>query len=138
MSTNSTQVLYDISTPWGIDLTTTTAGDVTLVTGEDLSNQRIYRRLMTIPGSTTRIPGYIWHPNYGAGLPIYVGQALSGSLLNQIKSVITSQIFLETTVAKNPAPVIHIQQIQSGIFCQITYTYAPTKAPITLQFNVSP
>lgn len=137
MSTNQAQVLYDINTQWGVDMTTNSAGDLSLVTGIYLSNQRIYRRLMTIPGSTTRIPGYIWHPNYGAGLPLYVGQALSSALLNQIKSVITSQIFLESTVAKNPVPIILIQQIQSGIFCQITYTYAPTTAPVTLQFNVS-
>jgi hypothetical protein len=48
----------------------------------------VLRRLLTNPGS------YIWHLEYRAGLPQYLGQP---AVLSAINSLIISQMFLEDT-----------------------------------------
>jgi phage baseplate assembly protein W len=63
---------------FGNDLSVASNGDILLTDGITLSQQRILRRLLTNPGD------YIWELTYGAGLPQFVGQPLSQSLLTQI------------------------------------------------------
>ena len=53
----------DFDQLWGDDLTLTATGQVALVDGTPKGEQRVLRRLLTNPGD------YIWHPEYGAGLP---------------------------------------------------------------------
>ncbi len=130
MSQPSQQVLNDLYNNFGTDLAATHTGDILLANDQELSQQRILRRLLTA------INGYIWDTTYGAGLPSFVGQPLTDSILSQLTSLITSQIFLEDTVAKSPTPVISLQPIQQGLFCQITYTYIPTNQPIVLTFTM--
>ncbi len=125
------QIIYDAYSVFGNDLQISSNGDLRLVQGSDLSQQRIVRRLLTNPFD------YCFHPTYGAGLPAYVGQALSPDSYDEIQSTINSQIFLETSVAQTPAPVIIFQTIQYGLFAQINYTFAPTQEPIVVTFNVS-
>lgn len=95
------------------------------------SQQRVLRRLLTAPGS------YIWHPDYGAGLQQYVGLPLSPDNVDLIKNKILSQLYLEDSVAKNPAPETSLQSIQGGLFVQINYTESTSKSPIVLNFTVS-
>lgn len=126
------QIIYDIDHNFGQDITGLDGNnDLNTVSDLQRSQQRVLRRLMTNPGD------YIWEPNYGAGLPSFVGLGLSQDRFDQIKSIITSQIFLEDSVAKDPAPQIFLQIIPSGLFVQINYTDNPTKQPIVLKFNVS-
>lgn len=125
------QILYDINCSYGNDIVPSASGDLGTVTGAMRSQQRVLRRLLTA------INGYIWHPSYGAGLPNFVGQALSSDLFTQIKSLIQSQIALESSVAQSPAPQIFLQTIAGGIFCQINYYLNPTQQPIVLNFEVS-
>ena len=127
----SPQILYDINCPYGQDIIPSASGDLGTVTGATRSQQRVLRRLLTA------INGYIWHTNYGAGIPNFVGQALSTDLFTQLKSLITSQIALENSVAQSPAPQIYLQTIANGVFCQINYYLNPTQQPIVLNFNVS-
>lgn len=124
------QLLYDIDQNFGQDLILSAKDDLQAVSDLNRSQQRVLRRLLTNPGD------YIWHPDYGAGLPAFVGQSLSSDRYDQIKSLITSQIFLEPSVSKTPQPEILLQTIQGGLFVQINYTESATKQPIVLTFNV--
>lgn len=125
------QIKYDAWSEFGNDLQLSGTSDLRLVSGSDFSEQRVIRRLFTNPVD------YCWHPTYGAGLPAYVGQALSTSVYDQIQSTITSQIFLESSVAQNPAPQMTFQTIQNGLYVQINYTMAVTQQPIVITFPVS-
>lgn len=131
MLRNVPQVIYDVSLDWGNDLVLSSTGDLQTVSGAARSEQRVLRRLLTVPGN------YIWHPEYGAGVPALIGQALSLDLFDQIKALIKANIFLEESVAQTPPPDIFLQTIQSGLFCQINYIDNPTKESIVLTFNTS-
>ena len=127
---NIPQTVNDIYLVKGNDFIISSTGDLLMANGSNLSNQRIPRRLLTNPGD------YIWHTDYGAGLAQYVGQPLSSDNFDNIKQVITAQIFLESSVAQNPAPEILLQSIQYGLFCQINYTLSPSYQPAVLTFGV--
>ena len=68
------------------DLAVSPTGDLLTVTGDTHVQQRILRRLLTVPSS------YIWQLDYGAGLEVYVGQTLN---LSGIEGVIRAQLTLE-------------------------------------------
>lgn len=121
----------DVYHYFGNDIATSATGDLQVVDGTLKSQQRILRRLLTNPGT------YIYHPNYGAGLPRYIGQALTTAKYQEIKGVIISQIFLEPSVSKNPAPVITLSSNQTTLFCSIKYTDANTLLPEILSFQVT-
>ena len=124
------QGIFDVYLNWGNDLVLSSTGDLLLASGSTLSNQRIQRRLMT------NTLDYVWYPSYGAGLANYVGQPLSDDNLDNIRALITSQIFLESTVAQSPAPEILLQTIQFGLFCQINYILSSSQQPTVLTFDV--
>lgn len=105
--------------------------DLLNVVGLTKSQQRVLKRLMTNPGD------YIWHPEYGAGLPREVGRALNNINFDIIKSRIMANIYMEASVAKTPPARIFLQSIQGGLFVQINYVENPSQAPVVLQFNVS-
>jgi hypothetical protein len=128
---NLPQIEYDVSNEFGEDLSLSNSGDLALASGSLLGQQRVLRRLLTNPNS------YCWHPNYGAGVPATIGLALSPDLYDQIKSLILSNLFLESTVAQSPPPEIFLQIIQNGLYSQINYTDAPTQQPIVITFNTS-
>ena len=116
----------------GGDLIASQSGDLASVSGADRGKQRILRRLLTNPGD------YIFHPNYGAGLPQMIGRTLS---IPAVRAIIRSQILLEECVAKTPAPTIDVSPVSSmdggGIFVSIKYYDDPTGQPVTLSFNVT-
>lgn len=127
------QTLYDIFNNYNEDLIlsgTPSFNDLQTVADDMRSQQRVVRRLMTNAGD------YIWHPTYGASLGKYVGMPLTQSLFDEINSVILSQIFQEQSVAQIPPPVITLQTIQNGLFCQINYFSNPSQQPIVLTFTV--
>ena len=118
----------DIDHLWGNDLAVGPTGDLALIDGDDLTTQHIIRRLMTA------VRGYIWHLDYGAGLPQRIGDTLDE---NVIRGIITTQIRLEGTVARTPAPTIKIDLIPNGIAVSIQYTSAITGEQIFLSFDVN-
>jgi hypothetical protein len=130
-SNNIPQIIYDLDQTFGMDILTSPSGDLGIVSLEKRSQQRVVQRLMTNPGN------YIWHTEYGAGLPAFVGEALSLNNYDQIKSLILSNMFLEDSVSQNPPPVIFIQPIFNGVFVQINYTMNPSLSPIVLSFEVN-
>ena len=121
----------DLYQYYGNDLTVSNTGDIAVIDGITLSQQRILRRLLTPPGT------YIFDVAYGAGLQAYIGLPLDIVLYNQIQAVINAQMLLETSVATNPAPVITLSANQTILFADIQYTDAPSGTLQTLSFSVS-
>ncbi len=119
----------DLSQQWGSDLTTGPTGDLALISGTTLAQQRILRRLLTNAGE------YIWQPDYGAGLGQFIGQP--GNAM-RIRAAIRGQMFKETSVARSPEPVIDVNldaATSSGaVFVHIRYVDAPSGQTQYLSF----
>lgn len=115
---------------FGGDLVINSRGDILMADGLTLSQQRILRRLLTNAGD------YIWHPEYGAGLPSYIGLPLTQALFKEISGLITAHMYLESSVAQDPPPVIKLSANQNSLYCSIEYTESATKSLQVLTFNV--
>jgi hypothetical protein len=120
--------LSDVSQTWGDDIDVSANGDLLVVDSLLLSEQRVLRRLLTNPGD------YIWHPDYGAGLPAMIGEPIN---VDTVKAIITAQIFLEDSVVRDPPPVVDVSSIPNGMFVNIQYTEADSGQPVTLSFSVN-
>jgi len=120
--------MTDLNHYIGGDLSVSPTGDIQQVDGITVTSQRILRRLLTNPGD------YIWHPTYGAGLGKKIGTVLD---VRAITALIRSQIFLEQSVARSPAPVITITPQPSGLSARIKYYDGSTGKLTTLAFDVN-
>lgn len=123
--------LVDIDHLWSQDIGSAVNGDLGSVSLVTRTQQRILRRLLTVPGGGA----YVWQPEYGAGLPQMIGENVD---VAAIRSLIVSQIGLEPSVAKSPAPTITVNSIPSGVSVDITFTQADTNETSTLTFNYVP
>ncbi len=85
------------------------------------------RRLLTNPGD------YIWHPEYGAGLPARIGTVLD---TDEITGLIRTQMLLEEGVAQDPEPQITLTPIANGAKVSIRFAIA-TGEGTSLNFTVS-
>jgi hypothetical protein len=120
--------LPDVSHEFGGDLVLGTTGDLQLVEPPVLTQQRVLRRLLTNAGD------YIWHLDYGAGLPQFVGQPAN---ILQIGAIIRSQIFSEAAVAAAPEPIIDVSSSAGGLVSvQLRYTDATTTQTQLLSFSL--
>ncbi len=121
--------LADLDHFFGGDLGVS-GGDFATVTGTVRGQQRVLRRLLTNPG------GYLFHPEYGAGLPTFVGLPLDAK---KISAVIRSQLALEVCVAQLPAPLITVSQTSdpSSFTVGLQYNDADTNTPVILSFDVT-
>ena len=124
--------MIDIAHQWGSDLSVGPTGDIGIVSGALLGQQRILRRLLTNPGD------YIWQLDYGAGLARFVGQPAN---LLQIKAAIRSQIFKEATVARTPEPAIEVEVAPGGasgvVYVYIRYIDSQNGQTQVLSFSVT-
>lgn len=114
---------------WNGDFQVSAGGGLLLADGDDLARQRILRRLLTAT------KGYVWQPEYGAGLPQRVGRPARAET---ISSIVRSQIALEAAVSPDPPPTIKVAQDanQPGLFTiSISYTDAATGEPVNLSFS---
>ena len=115
---------------YGFDIQLLPNSQLELV-GEPLqTQQRILRRLMTSPES------YLFAPEYGAGLGLYIGQNLSVALEHQIIGVIRAQMFMENTVAQSPPPAVSLSQNGTQLTVSITYALKASGNVYTLSFTV--
>lgn len=114
------------------DIELSTSGDLQTIDSVVMGQQRILRRLLTVPGT------YIFHPTYGAGIQLFVGQPLNTPNYQKILGLILTQMQLEESVSKSPSPQISLQIISNGIFVNINYTDAGTSTPQVLTFTVQP
>ncbi len=110
------------------DLSASATGDLQTATGTTRTQQRILRRLLTNPGD------YIWEPDYGAGLPRYVGSVIDE---REIAALIRGQVLLEDAVAATPEPTVTVTAIRGGISIDIQYTDSDSNSTATLSFNVT-
>src|ERR1700720_807880 len=110
----------------GDDLAVDGTGDLSLGSGTIIGQQRILRRLLT------PLQAYIWHLDYGAGLPGVVGTTMKDLA---IKALITSQMFNEQIVTQDPPPNIIITHIPNGISVRIQYVDNTTGQTIPISFD---
>lgn len=115
----------------GNDLERSTTDTIALVSGENETQQRIVRRLLT------PVFSYVWHPNYGCGLSEYVGSEITASDVRQLKGIILKQLFLEDRVARNPVPTVSININTSLMTIGITYKEVPSEKIFTFSFTVN-
>jgi len=124
--------LSDLNHYTGGDLSASPSGDLAPVDTTNRGQQRILRRLLTNPGD------YLFHPDYGAGLPQWIGRNAD---LPQLRALIRGQIMMEAAVAAKPEPVITVKPVPNsaggGFAVSIAYNDAATGLPATLSFNVS-
>jgi len=125
-------VISDLWHYWGGDLASSNAGDLQQVTGTERGQQRVLRRLLTNPGE------YIWHPEYGGGLPGKIGSTFDADALI---AIIRSQLALEPdVVAQTPVPQVSVTPLAAdttGFSVQISYTDAASNTPVVLSFNLT-
>ena len=124
-------MISDVYHYWGNDLTAGNTGDLLLVQGTELGQQRVLRRLLTNPGD------YVFEPTYGAGLPAWVGQPFDAA---KIGALIRSQMLLESCVAQLPPPSVTVavsSSDPSAIDVTISYQDANSDQPVVLSFSVS-
>lgn len=121
--------MSDIFQNFANDLAVGASGDLLTVDGTALGQQRVLRRLLTNPGA------YIWHPEYGAGLPTFIGNPTSAI---EIKGIVLAQMLLEESVAQSPAPTVTVNYYPDGtFFVSISYTDAQTGKSLLLDFDVN-
>lgn len=119
----------DVWLEWNGDFQVSARGGLLLVGGPDYARQRITRRLLTA------VMGYVWHNDYGAGLPQKIGRTVNVTALT---ALVRSQIALEAAVSPSPAPVVGVKADQNklGLYTiTIDYTDAATGAPVQLSFT---
>jgi len=121
--------MNDIFLEWGADLGVGSTGDLALVTGSDMTNQRVCRRLLTNAGD------YLWQLDYGGGLAQFVGAPADPP---DIESVVRTQLALEAAVSPSPAPQVNVTVVDAAngyVVANITYTDADSGSSV--QLNVS-
>jgi len=119
--------MADVSLEWQGDFGLDATGDLYVVDGDDEVRQRLERRLFTA------VQGYVWHPDYGAGLPQKVGSVLT---VEEIKSVVSAQLALEASVAPNPPAELGVRAIQGGLMV-IEIRYWDAKTGVTVSFAIT-
>ncbi len=117
----------ELAHEFGGDIGVSANGDLALADSLPLSQQMVLRRLLT------NVEDYIWHPEYGAGLPRKIGEPID---VPTIEAIIRTQMFKEETVVQDPPPVINVAPIANGMFVQIQYTESDSGLPGNLSFSV--
>ncbi len=122
--------MADVALPWNTDLDWGVTGDLLLVDGDDMVQQRIERRLFTA------VAGYVWRLDYGAGLLQKIGSNFQPA---QIEAIVRGQMLLEDTVAPSPAPKVTVWADPNNPGMQvirIAYVDAPSGRQIGLTITI--
>ncbi len=120
--------MADLSLLFGGDLTIGPTGDIAVADAQDLTQQRVLRRLLTNPGD------YIWQLTYGAGLGQFVGRP---GIPDLISGVIRTQMRLEPQVMQFPAPSVSASVADDGtVMASVSYGDALTGQTALLSFSV--
>jgi hypothetical protein len=120
--------MTDLYLDWQGDFQPSASGDLMLVDGNDEVYQRLFRRLCTAT------QGYIWHIDYGAGLPQKIGDPWS---VTSIQAICVSQLAMEQSVAPFPPPVINVTEpIPGTISIDVQYTDGITGESVAFNITV--
>lgn len=121
--------MTDASLEWHDDFQPDATGDLLLVDGDDEVRQRLERRLFTA------VQGYVWHPDYGAGLPQKIGSVLS---VEAIRAVCRSQLALEASVAPSPPAVLTVSNPPNALDAiVIGIQYFDAKTGVSVSFTIT-
>jgi hypothetical protein len=121
--------MADLSLEWEDDFGVDATGDLLVVDGDDEVRQRLERRLFTA------VNGYVWHPGYGAGLPQKIGSVLS---VEEIRSVVTSQLALEASVAPSPPAQITVSaDLNQPDLTTIGILYWDAQTGVSVSFSIT-
>lgn len=123
--------LFVTNNGWFGDLQLTPSGDLQTVDGSLQGQQRVIRRVLTSPQAL------VFHPTYGFGLPLRIGQSLPASTLT---GLLRAQMFQENAVSQSPPPTVTVQETPVGsgqIYANVSYSDAQSGAPMLLTFDVS-
>lgn len=91
--------MAEVYLEWRDDFQIAPNGDLATCDADVETRQRLERRLFTPQ------QGYVWHPDYGAGLPQRIGAPYT---VNQIRAIVSSQVYAEASVAPSPPAQIGI------------------------------
>jgi hypothetical protein len=120
--------MQDANLPWGGDLSLGPTGDLSLVNGQILGQQRVLRRLLT------NLSDYSWNPAYGGGLGQFVGGVGNA---RAIEGAIRGQLYAEAAVAHQPEPTVSTDDLSNAtIFVSIVYADAASGSAQTLTFSL--
>ena len=119
----------DVFLEWGGDFQVSATGGLLMADGDDLVRQRLERRLFTA------VQGYVWHPEYGAGLPQKIGSVYQPT---QIEAIVRSQINMEASVAPNPPPVVKVSvSPNSPNLTEINISYTNAQTGTAVSFTIT-
>jgi len=97
------------------------------VDGDDEARQRLMRRICTA------VKGYIWHPEYGAGLPQKIGDPWQPPT---IEAICRDQVSMESSVVQYPPPIIGVAEAIPGMV-SIDIQYISAQTGLAVQFNIT-
>lgn len=121
--------MADIFQWWRQDFAILPTGDLLVAEDTIEGEQRVVRRFLTSPGR------YIWHLEYGAGLPQYVGQP---ALADAVASLMFGQMTLEDVVSQSPSPTIRVTANATGyMVADVKYVDAHTGKPVSMGFKIN-
>jgi hypothetical protein len=121
--------MSDLNHVFGGDLAIAAHGDLGVLSGTALGQQRVLRRLLTNAGD------YIWQLTYGAGLPAMIGTPVQA---DAIAGIVRSQIFLEAVVAHSPAPSVDVSASGSIVSLSISYVDAVENSAQAVGVSITP
>lgn len=119
----------DASHTFGNDLSLSASGDLASVSGKVEGQQRVLRRVLTLPGN------YIWQPTYGGGAPALIGQTIN---TKSIEATMLSQMLQEDAVSQNPPPSVVVTQPEiNAAQVNISYQDAQTGEGVLLGVSIT-
>jgi phage baseplate assembly protein W len=119
--------MTDFWLDWQDDFHVDSRGGLLFVDGDDEVRQRLMRRLCTA------VFGYIWHREYGAGLPQKIGDPWQPS---EIEAICRSQVNMEASVAVYPPARVGVAEVIPGMV-SIDIQYVSAQTGLAVQFNVT-
>jgi len=120
----------DVYLEWQGDFQADSSGDLFTVEGDVEVRQRLERRLFTA------VLGYVWHPEYGAGLPQKIGSTLS---VAQIQSICSAQLALEASVAPFPPAQLKVEASPNDpSLIGISIQYWDAATGVSVSFTITP
>lgn len=121
--------MADLSHVMGNDFTLSPTGDLAVATAAAWGQQRVLRRLLTTPGAD------LWALEYGAGLPLMIGQPADP---RRIAAITKAQMLQESAVGRSPMPDVQISAQNNGVVVEyVRYADATTGTSQILTFPAS-
>lgn len=118
----------DAYVDWGGDFRVDAKGGLMMIDGDTEVRQRLERRLFTA------VKGYVWHPDYGAGLPQKIGTVLS---VEEIRAVCAAQLALEASVALSPPAKIFVTSNNKRDTITIEIQYWDAAKGVSVSFTIT-